>query len=286
MLEKQEKGSIGCPSCGQWVSISASKCEHCGHPNPGFFGYYRYLKMLDGDQFANALLYICGGIYVLSLLIDYSHIRWGLNFGFLGPSNKSLLLLGSGGAIPTILEGSWWTVFTAPLLHASIFHIAFNLMWVAQLAPMVHKFYGFSKLIILYILSGVIGAIATALAGVYLTGFLKGSQLSIGASGAVFGLMGALIVCGQQSGSKVLKDTVWQYAIVGFVYGFIMPNVDNWAHFGGFIGGFLLPRIGWLSYKQKETVSHYIFAVILILASVAALAASVWKGIYVWHLFG
>ncbi|MDJ0626285.1 MAG: rhomboid family intramembrane serine protease [Candidatus Caenarcaniphilales bacterium] len=277
--------SINCPNCKTLIHSEVSTCPECGHPQPGFLGYYNLVKSLDGYKFANWILYICGAIYLLSLIVDLKHVNFGLNFGFLGPSSKSLLLFGGGGSIPIFQFGNWWTIFTAPLLHASIFHIGFNCAWVSQLAPVAYKFYGFSKLVIIYILSGAFGAFLTAFAGVYFTGFLKGASFSIGASGCVFGLMGALISCGQQSGSNLLRNTIWQYAIIGFIFGLLMPNIDNWAHFGGFLGGYLLPKIKWLSYKCTETVNHYLLAIGLIIISFLSLLASIYSGLFIWKIF-
>ncbi|HEY9886730.1 MAG TPA: rhomboid family intramembrane serine protease [Vampirovibrionales bacterium] len=284
-LQRQKTGSVGCPSCGEWVDVNAAQCPKCSHPQPGYLGYYRFIQSLNAEVFAKIFLWFCGGLFLISILLDYTKVNFLPSFNFLSVSNKALVLLGAGGALPIFKWGNWWAVFSASLLHGSFFHIAFNFMWLCQLAPLINKFFGFSRLISIFVLTGAIGAFATAFAGEHFTGFLQGSQLSIGASTSVFGFFGVLIAAGQQSGSKVLRDNIWLWALIGFASGFLIPNVDNWGHFGGFAGGYLLAITKVFNYKQKENIYDYIFAGFLMLVSVVSVFASVYLGLFVWKVF-
>ncbi|MFN5540158.1 MAG: rhomboid family intramembrane serine protease [Candidatus Melainabacteria bacterium] len=285
MLQKQNTGSIGCPSCGSWVSVQAKNCPDCGYWNPGFWGYYRYVRILDADFFAKIVIYTCVTLYAISLLLDPTKISLDGIFHLLGPSVRSLVILGGSGYDPIVDYKSWWTVFTAPYLHCGLIHLFFNMTWIKDSSHLIVKFYSFSKLVIIYTFSGISGLILTTLAAKFLPSVFAGAHLSAGASGAIFGLFGALVSYGQQSGSSAVRDSAWQYALVGFICGFLSPSVDNWGHVGGFIGGYTLTHIKWLNYKYKDNNYLFFLAMFCFLAVIASFIASFIKGIFVMKIF-
>jgi rhomboid protease GluP len=217
-------------------------------------------------------------LYVASRLLDVQKRSYSLNFHFLEPSNKALAFLGSSGAWPVFASGSWWTIITAPFLHGSLFHIGFNLGWVNYLAEPMNRYFGFAKTFIIFMLSGIFGALASSLAGHYLTGFLQGSHYTVGASGAVFGMMGALMAVANQTGSKQLFNSFSQYILLGLVFGFFMPRTDNWGHLGGLVTGYLLAYMPAFGYKGKNNLYHFVLCGILLLCLIASLVANVHKG--------
>jgi rhomboid protease GluP len=96
--------------------------------------------------------------------------------------------------------------------------------------------------------------------------------ISVGASAAIFGLLGALIHYGKRGGSKALSSQVWGWAVGLFILGFVLPNVDNAAHLGGFLGGWLLSR--WLDPLKPERIDHVVAALLCLAGTAAAIAAS------------
>jgi rhomboid protease GluP len=88
-------------------------------------------------------------------------------------------------------RGRFWTLITAIYLHGSLLHIVFNLLWIRQLGPAVEELFGTSRLILIFTFSGVAGFIISNLVGI---------QFTIGASGSIFGLLGALIYYGRHCG--------------------------------------------------------------------------------------
>src|SRR5262249_41924595 len=129
--------------------------------------------------------------------------------------------------------GQWWTLFTAIYLHGSLLHIVFNLVWINQLAPAVEDLYGRSRLVVIFTVAGVVGFVLSNAVGV---------PAPIGASGAIFGLLGAMVRYGRSRGGvygMAVFRQYWQWSLVLFVMGFLMPGVNDLAHAGGFLGGYV-----------------------------------------------
>jgi rhomboid protease GluP len=106
--------------------------------------------------------------------------------------------------------------------------------------------------------------------------FLRGGQFTVGASASIFGLLGALVYYGRRSGSSAVGSEALTYALMLGFFGFIMPGVDNYAHAGGFGGGYLAARL--LDPLQPERIDHIAIAVVCLAASVLAVVASVLHG--------
>jgi rhomboid protease GluP len=285
MLKRQTEGLIGCPSCQQIVKVTEKTCPHCGRKQPGMWGYARSIKRLGPDYgFIALVMWGCGILYFAALAIDIPGIR-NEGFNFLAPSGLSLFFLGSTGSLPVFSVGRWWTLLTAGWLHGSLLHIIFNLLWIRELAPGVARFYGGARLIIIYTAATIVGSLLSSVAGEYLNALpaiFHGATLSVGASGAIFGLFGAMVTYGQRTKNNALAQQAWTYAIVLFAFGFIMPNVDNWGHLGGFVGGYLVTKLPGFDPLKREGHNHLIAAIACLLATLLALLASILHGLAFW----
>jgi rhomboid protease GluP len=124
------------------------------------------------------------------------------------------------------------------------------------------------------------GFLLSSAAGRYLTlpiPFFRGASFTVGASASIFGLLGALVHYGQKSGSSLVRGEATRYAVILFVFGVIFPGVDNYAHLGGFIGGY---GTSWLfNPLTRERGDHIIIAVICLAATALAVVASVVTGL-------
>jgi hypothetical protein len=90
--------------------------------------------------------------------------------------------------------GRWWTVISAGWLHGGILHILFNMLWVRQLGPATAELYGAGRMIVIYTVAGICGFLLSSIAGFYLRflpNFLQSTQLTVGASASIFGLLSA-----------------------------------------------------------------------------------------------
>ena len=129
-------------------------------------------------------------------------------------------------------------MLSATWLHSSLLHIVFNMMWVRQLGPATAEIVGPARTVIIYTAAGACGFLLSSFAGLLPIPLLRGAGFTVGASGAIFGLLGALVHYGRKSGSSLIHAEAMRYAVILFVFGLIMPGVDNYAHAGGFLGGY------------------------------------------------
>jgi rhomboid protease GluP len=95
----------------------------------------------------------------------------------------------------------------------------------------------------------------------------------VGASAPISGLLGAVVYYGRRAGSSLATSQAWSYAIPLFIFGLIIPGIDNYAHAGGFGGGYLAGRL--LDPLRPERVDHLLGAVICLGLSVLSIVASV-----------
>lgn len=281
MFKRQTTGSVVCISCGYLVGVNDDVCYHCGRRNPGLWGFAPAVRRLGNDVgFVPFVTGTCIVMYGLSLLLSGTNILVvGGLMDFLAPNQQSLFLLGASGAWPVFIFGRWWTVLSASWLHGGLLHILFNMMWVRQLAPAVAELYGPGRMVVIYTVAGAVGFALSSIAGAYLSflPFLQGAQFTVGASAAIFGLLGALVYYGRRTGSNVVHSQALYYAVTLFVFGLIMRGVDNYAHAGGFIGGFVASRL--LDPLKPERITHLVLALVCLAVSILSIIASVIHGL-------
>jgi len=264
MLGRQRSGSILCPSCGKLVGVNDDVCLNCGRKRPGMWGLTSLVRGLGKDLgFVQAVIVGNAFLYVAMLVVDPSHIQMGGLFSIGAPSQESLLRFGASGRIPVFWMQRWWTLLSAGWLHGGLLHIGFNLYWIRSLAPETAELYGPARTVIIYSLSSITGFLASSLLGVPLT---------LGASAPILGLLGALVYYGRRMGSSVVGRMAWSYAIYMIIFGFLMRGVDNWAHLGGFAGGFLAGVL--LDPRKPESGNHAVAAILCLAATVASIVAS------------
>jgi len=261
------------------VGVQQEKCPHCGRSNPGLWGYSRFFQNLGDDfGFVRLIIGACVFVFVLTLIADPSGIGMR-GFSILSPNHLIVKAFGASGAVPVFGYGWWWTLLSASWLHGNLLHILFNMLWVRQLAPATSRIYGAGRMVIIYLAAGAFGFLLSSFAGAFL-GFLpvslRGAGWTLGASAAVFGLLGALVLYGRRGGSTAVGQQAWMWAIFLGVFGFIMPGVDNFAHLGGFLGGYAAAH--WLDPRRPERVEHLMAAVIGLGLSLLAVLFSVLRG--------
>ena len=254
--------AILCPRCHKIVSAEAETCPHCGQRKPGLWGATATIRKLGLQlNFPHLITVFCGVLYLLALALDPSAIfqTQGL-MQILSPSIQASFKLGVTGTVPIFAYKFWWTPITAIYLHGGLLHIFFNMMWVRQLGPVVEELFGPFRLFAIFTIAGITGFIASTLAG---------HELTLGASGSIFGLLAAAIAYGRRAGSQLFTRQFLQWAVLLFVMGFIMPGVDNWAHGGGFVGGYAAAYVFSRS-SEREGLGAYLAGGLCLLATVGA----------------
>ncbi|KAK4551783.1 hypothetical protein RGQ29_032260 [Quercus rubra] len=177
----------------------------------------------------------------------------------LGPSSSTLEKMGALDVNKVVHGHQGWRLITCNWLHAGLFHILANMLSLLVIGIRLEREFGFVRIGLLYAISGLGGSVLSAL-------FIQ-TNISVGASGAVFGLLGGML-------SELITNwtlyankfaallTLVIIVVVNLAVG-ILPHVDNFAHIGGFFSGFLLgfvflirPQFGWVSQRYAPTASN------------------------------
>jgi rhomboid protease GluP len=227
-----------CPACGTLVGIGATRCHECGtNLNFSLVAISKGLSEFFGGRAPVTMVILITNI----LLFAVSWLRTINNGGsFWGISNIELYRLG-GLWTPAITHGEWFRLVLPIFLHGGLLHIGFNMMVLLDIGPVVEEVYGSARYLFLYLATGVVGFLVSAF-----TPFRSHPALGIGASGAIMGLIGLMIAITSKRGGasmQALRSRLVSWVVSIFVFGLLMPGIDNWGHFGGLIGGLLFGRI-------------------------------------------
>jgi rhomboid protease GluP len=145
-------------------------------------------------------------------------------------------------ANPEIANGEYWRLITPIFLHANLLHLGFNSYFLYVMGPRVEGAFGNVRFLLIYLLAGISGAVLS---------FILSVNPSIGASGALFGLLGALLAMLYRNrsvlaGTRERIMSILQVVGINLLIG-LSPGIDNWGHVGGLIGGLV---IGWFASPQ------------------------------------
>ena len=256
-----------CPQCERLIGVNESRCPFCGAWRPGLYGWSPVLQRFFGGRIdlIAIITMSCVALYVASLVLDPGAMfQWRGVFGILSPGTRALYQLGMTSRA-VFQMGWWWTVLTAIYLHGGVLHIFFNLIWIRNLGPAATQAYGPARAFVIFSIAGAVGFVVSDLAS---------ASPSIGASGSIFGLLAALIVYGRRHGNAALTAQLWQWAIVVFVMGFVMQGVNNWAHAGGFAGGWVCAELMRSSEEKRESPAVQVLALLLLVVTAVGIPLS------------
>ena len=265
----QQKNSIFCPNCRRLISRTEHKCPYCGISRPGSWLKNNRLSasFSHPEQLLQTIIYANIGMFILSILLNPGRTNFNINpLSFLSPSNQSLLLLGSTGTIPILQLDRWWTLVSANYLHGGLLHIIFNMMALRQIGPLVAHEFGTHRMFAIYTIGGVLG---------FFLSFLAGVPFTIGASAALCSLIGAVLYYGKSRGGvygQAIYKQVGSWAIFIFVFGFIVPGINNWGHGGGMAAGAALAFLLGYKERKRETPGHRLLGQSCGLVTVVVLA--------------
>ena len=184
--------------------------------------------------------------WVLYVIVAFNVLVWCstliLGAGILQTPAEKLMLWG-GNVASEVQHGQWWRLLTATFLHSGIVHLAMNMIGLAGAGTMVERIYGHRQFALIYLGSGLMGSAMSL-------HFSAQKAVSVGASGAVFGVVGALLVSVLKHRKQLPKVFGKQTlgGITAFLFhslsqGFAQQGIDNAAHIGGLLGGCLIALI-------------------------------------------
>jgi len=161
---------------------------------------------------------------------------------------------------PSIIEGEWWRIITSMFLHIGFLHLFMNMLAIYYLGTIVERIFGSSRFLFIYFLAGIGGGGAS---------FAFSMSISAGASGAIFGLFGALLYFGvnyKQIFLQTMGKGVLLVIGINVVFGFIVPQIDNAAHLGGLVAGFIASAIIHLPKKRdfrRQSLAFLVYIVMI-----------------------
>ncbi|UCH20257.1 MAG: rhomboid family intramembrane serine protease [Deltaproteobacteria bacterium] len=289
-----KRHSILCPNCRKLISVDELRCPYCGTRRPGsWWKNNLWTQSYYGpEQLVKTIIYINLAIYFISLIFIPRASSLSLNpLTFLSPDSFSLLLLGATGTesidrFPLYLKAAGitpllidrvtrlWTLLSANYLHGGVLHIFFNMFALRQLALLVVREYGPFRMIVIYTFGGVIGFWVSYLAGVGLT---------IGASAAVCALIGALLYYGKSRGGvygHAIYRQIGGWAVGLFLFGLLVPGINNWGHGGGIVAGALLGFVLKYQEKAQENIVHKSIAAVCVIVTLITLGWAVLSSLF------
>jgi len=153
-------------------------------------------------------------------------------------SETTNAMAGRGGFIrdgglfgPAVADGEWWRIVTAGFLHAGLLHLAFNMLALFNLGAVLEPALGRLRFVAIYAVSLLTGSLGVLL--------LSPDNLTVGASGAVFGLMGALVVAQRARGLDPWSSGIGTVIGLNLLITFTIPGISIGGHLGGLVGGLL-----------------------------------------------
>lgn len=222
-----------CPHCRAFITTSDRVCPYCHEPvaprrvehasGPilgGLIPHAGYLTIL--------ILMINSGLYLGTAL-------YSANTGhgnFINIDGRTLLEFG-GKFGPLLAMGQWWRLVTAGFLHGGILHILMNMWVLFDLGAQVEELYGGARMLVIYFVANVLGF--------YVSAVWRPETVSVGASAALFGLVGAMLALGfryrNSPAGDMIRSVYMRYLVYLLLFS-LLPQVDMAAHVGGLVGGF------------------------------------------------
>jgi rhomboid protease GluP len=217
-----------CKSCRELVQGGGATCPACGASMRGVprGGLPRLLGLLFPGRPSMSVVLLSANVLIAAVVVLLeSNAGAGLQL-FSSPSGARLYALGAKWG-PNIQAGEWWRLVTANYLHGGLLHLFMNSLGLATLGPLIEEAFGSRRLFVLYTACGVSGFVLSTL--------VHPRSLSVGASAAIYGLLGFAVVYGRfRAGpsARALADQLTRWLLYGVIM-FFIPGIDNTAHLGG-----------------------------------------------------
>jgi rhomboid protease GluP len=218
------------------------------------------------------------GITVLLMIVNVAMLGLMVSSGasLFSPNAADLVPWGANHG-PLTLRGDWWRLITACFIHGGLIHLGFNMYVLWDLGRVTEHIYGSLGFLLVYMVAGIGGSFASVMLHPLVT--------SVGASGAVFGVAGAFLAFLLRNRSRIhpqisahLRRSLVTFVAFNLVLGFAIPGIDQAAHIGGLVTGFLAgflasPRIG----PNGPERAYWAYPIVVMTG--ALLCAITWSGL-------
>lgn len=237
-------------------------------------------ELVAEREFQEQLTALAPHTWATWVLVAINLLIWGFSLtqggNFTGTPADKLLQWG-GNATSEVQKGEWWRLLTSTFLHSGFMHVAMNMFGLYTAGTLVERIYGIRLYLIVYFGAGLLGS-------AFSLHYSAQQAVSVGASGAVFGVTGALLVAVLQHRDKLPKNFSKQlisgigfFVVYSLLQGFTKPSIDNAAHIGGLVGGalaaFILPERFDLPTFQKVMLRRALTALVVMSAATMSIAA-------------
>lgn len=195
-------------------------------------GRPRLLVSLDEVPATRLILAFTIAYYLWALLMGSGGLLGGIS-GLISGADSDAMIRWGANLSPLVFQGQQWRLLTHIFLHFGLWHLAMNMWALWSLGRHAEMIFGTGRMAFIYLVAGVSGGIASA-------ALRPTPVFSAGASGAVLGLLGALIYFGSTFKNRPINwHGLWGPVALNLLFGFFVGFVDNYAHIGGFLGGAL-----------------------------------------------
>ena len=193
-------------------------------------------------------------------ILIYINIFIFMMMEIIGNGSTDTATLLSFGALfpPLVAEGEYFRLVTSGFLHIGLMHILFNMYALYIIGPQIEKTFNKYKFLIIYFFSIIIGNLMSLL-------FYTGNTIGAGASGAIFGLLGALLYFGHYNRvylGNFVRGRIVPILLINLAIGFMIPGINNAAHIGGLIGGLLAANA--LGFDEKFDLNSRVHGIIIL----------------------
>jgi membrane associated rhomboid family serine protease len=224
--------AVRCARCNRPVCAECARPVDGGHLCPDDAGQVQRTRGLPGTK-APVVTWGILGLNGVVLVIEALATGAG-GQGFVQPGTDALCRLGALNAAAIAQSGQWWRLLTVMVLHAGVIHFALNSYALYIYGPVLEQVLGRVRFLAVYVIAGLAGSAASFA--------INRTALGVGASGAIFGLLGALVAFfyrrRDRGGLPQLQGLLIVVAL-NLVLAATIPGIDNVAHVGGFLGGLI-----------------------------------------------
>jgi membrane associated rhomboid family serine protease len=249
---------VSCSNCGKPICPDCMTATPVGMRCPDCAGRRQRVQTLRSLHVDPTVTYVLIGICVLLFLGSGASLGSGGNTRVF----NDLALWG-----PAVSNGDYWRLITAGFLHSGLLHIGFNMYILYWLGTMLEPSLGHARFLALYL--------ASLLAGSFGALLLSPNEVTVGASGAVFGLMGAAFVMQRARGIDPMQSGIGPVILFNLVLSFVIPNISIGGHIGGLVGGAAAGfAMDWLA-GRRPGIAAQIAACVAIGAAAAVAAVAV-----------